>query len=461
MLQPRRQHWSPVLLLVVITLFSRFIVRYFYGITFDDSHLYIGWQLLDLPLLRDRLWESLWYLHAQPPVFNLGSALLIRLFPQQHALAMELLFIGAGLLQTLLLYFTLYRLRERRWLAFTVPALWCVSPAFILYESWYFYTFPAMCGLSVSLFFLERFLRTQQFVWGCALFGTLALLCLTVSMFHLIWLLMVAVTLLLLHPAMWRRICLSALVPVLLVSGWYAKNNYLYGQFTASTWMGMNMARIMLPASRALPAAVQNDTTRQLVRTGTFRCVNSYRPWLPPDAMWPAVPVLQEVCKQNGSCNYHHGQYIFISEHFRRAAMASLKAHPGVYARHVITANLLYFAPASTYFYLEENRRHIAGYDRIFNLGLITLHSDYIYLNTLLLVLLYVLVAVLLIRRLIKQRPRGWQETMALYAAGNLLFLMLAGNLLELGENMRFRFQAVPLLLLLIVYLLPLNKTKN
>jgi hypothetical protein len=47
------------------------------GVRFDSSPLAFCWQLVDPDLLRTRLLESLFYLHGQPPLFNLYLGVLL------------------------------------------------------------------------------------------------------------------------------------------------------------------------------------------------------------------------------------------------------------------------------------------------------------------------------------------------------------------------------------------------
>ncbi len=55
------------------------------GIRFDISTLPYFDQLLDPILLRTRLWQSLYYLHGQPPLFNLLAGVALKLEPTYHS----------------------------------------------------------------------------------------------------------------------------------------------------------------------------------------------------------------------------------------------------------------------------------------------------------------------------------------------------------------------------------------
>jgi hypothetical protein len=59
-----------LLAIVVFYLASRRLLH-LAGVEFDSVGVQIYWQILPYHLLRDELWTSLWYLHSQPPLFNL------------------------------------------------------------------------------------------------------------------------------------------------------------------------------------------------------------------------------------------------------------------------------------------------------------------------------------------------------------------------------------------------------
>ncbi|MFB6456081.1 hypothetical protein ACE38W_12485 [Chitinophaga sp. Hz27] len=457
-----RKHSLTILLLTLIAIVSKLTIRYIYHFDFTAIPVLETWHLLNKDLLVNRPWESLWNLHSQPPLFNGLCSLLIIWFPKHYEGVMEILWFLFGYAQTILLYASLYKLSNKRWLAFAISAYFSITPAFLLYESWYFYTYLGMIFLSWSLFFLIQYLRTEKFVWGFALFALLAVICLTISMFHLAWLVLIAIGLIIFSkPQLRRRTFMAALFPVLMVTGWYAKNKVMFGHFTASTWMGMNIARIMLPLDRQLPSSVTNDTIRRLADIGPFRCLEEYGPWLPANDKYKNVPALQEWCKASSECNFNNIQYIWISDKFQEASIACLKSNPKPYLSLIKTSTTLYFSPATNYFAFKKNRSKIIDYENFFNLGYIPIYKDYVFLTNAILFLAYLFsftaLVVILLKRF-KNVLKGtqkwqWQDIAVIYCAFNIQYLALAGNLLELGENMRFRFQVIPLFLFMLTYL--------
>src|SRR4051812_21765108 len=54
-------------------------------------------QFLDPRLLRDRLWESLFYLPSQPPLFNLFLGLVLKAGPADYGPVFWGIYLAAGL----------------------------------------------------------------------------------------------------------------------------------------------------------------------------------------------------------------------------------------------------------------------------------------------------------------------------------------------------------------------------
>ena len=65
-------------LLIIFFLFSRLIVYSFFEIKINDPNY--GYHLLDISLLQNDLFSSLFYLHAQPLLWNLFNGIIVKIF---------------------------------------------------------------------------------------------------------------------------------------------------------------------------------------------------------------------------------------------------------------------------------------------------------------------------------------------------------------------------------------------
>src|SRR5450631_725268 len=121
----------PYLLLLLVFAVSR-ILYYALGVRFDARPLLTFYQIIDPELLRHRLLESLYYLHAHPPGFNLYAGILLKLFPDQYAIAFHALHLILGAATCCLLYHLMRACGVHAAIAFVLSALFIVSPGVVL-----------------------------------------------------------------------------------------------------------------------------------------------------------------------------------------------------------------------------------------------------------------------------------------------------------------------------------------
>src|ERR1043165_4049440 len=92
-----------VQILLAVFAISRW-AAYAAGMRFDVSGVNWFWQLLDPALLKERLFESILYLHGQPPAFNLLLGLSLKAFPVHYAAFLHILFALSGVVAMLCLH---------------------------------------------------------------------------------------------------------------------------------------------------------------------------------------------------------------------------------------------------------------------------------------------------------------------------------------------------------------------
>lgn len=445
--------------------------RLFYadlGLPLDDRSLAYFWQYLDLGQLRENLLEAVTYQHTQPPLYNLFLGLGLRADDPRrffHAAA-----VAFGLVLHLGLFALMRRLRVRAWLAVLVAALFAWSPASILMELWIFYTYPVAALLVAAVALFHRGLSRER---PGALLGALTLMALVVltrSLFHLVWMAF-AVAVSVAFSRRRRRALLVALVPLALASSVYLKNWAVFGRPEASTWMGFSLSRLV--TTRA-----PRDLVLELRREGAVSELAASRPWLPlrrypprfralPDDL-PRVPVLTEPTRPGGHPNFNHGAYVPIARTFLDDARVILARSPETWWKSTQRAWQIHFLPIHDYTFFHEHRREagpsMRAVERVYE-RLTGAHAfaawdwgapmppfperpAWAYAVVLGLALLHALGAVA-----VGRRSRAERATLLL-AATTVAFVAVVGNSLEVGENNRFRFLSEPLSWCLIAVLL-------
>ena len=430
------------------------------GLRFDNTPPRYFYQFIDPLLLKERLFESLWYLHSQPPLFNLFTGLLYQQFSPQSRIY-QYLFLALGLVFSLALYWLGLRLGLNRWVSALLAGWFIVSPATVMYEHLYFYTYPVAFLLALSALALSKFLETENSWWGFGFFSLIASLCLTWALFHLVWMLAV-IALVGVFYGDWRRLVLLSLLPVLIVTGWYAKNYYLFGSFGASSWMGMNLSHVTF-LSPLTPASVRDE----LIEQGTlspypvveaFRSTEDYRGFMPVPAP-VGIPVLDESLKSTGAVNFNHTFYIDLSKRMTRDAINFIRSRPDLYLASVRQGFSIYFHSSSDYLLLKDKPAPglESWWDRVFYLQQSSYGEDprtrwdadpkYIGWG---LVITYAAATLYGLRLILRDKQLNY-GTLAVvaYITFTIIYFTIMANFTDLGENNRFRFALDPLVLLL------------
>jgi hypothetical protein len=469
-----RSAWTTVGVLAVAFVASRAAYKAA-GVVFNAAFLPLAQQHLELRHLEDRLLESLWYQHTQPPLFNLLLGLALK-SPLPFEATLHAFYLGLGAALLGLSYVLLRDLAVSRWWAVGAAIVLCCGPTVVLYEHWPSYEYPLavlVTGLAVASL---RWARTGATRWLAAAVGLAAACTLTRVLFNPAWFaLLVALLLVARRPAgrEWRAAGVVVALPTVLILGLMAKNLVLFDTPLFSSWGGWNLQRVTvdeLPDGR-LEELIADGTLTPMARIPVQLSLESYaaetEPCVPAH---PDVPVLAEERKSNGWENFNHECYLPITSEALDNAIAAGLAEPRNTARVWVASFQIWGEPASLYAFVYDNRLQVETLDTWYRqLVLLDVPWDppvqtdaawYLPLGTpggdwrfSLSILLGTLLAVALGGRSAWRivRGRGSARDTQLAVIGlTVLTVTLTGNLLEIGENNRFRFVVEPVTLIVL-----------
>ncbi len=460
-------------LLIVAGLFV--ISRLLYaalGLRFDASPFPGYMQFIDSELLSTRLLESIWYYHANPPMFNLAAGIGYKLFGSNLGVFCAVIFHLLGLLTALCVYLLTWRFSASRIAAGIAAGLLVFSPAFVLYENWLMYSFPAVALLTMSAAALYQYALTQKSRWCIGFFSLLAILLLTRSLFHIAWMILIAA---LLTATMWdrrRQVLVAAVLPILVVAFWYGKNYYYFGAFSTSTWMGLGLSNIstLVVTRKELQPLVDDHRLSPYALISRYQQIDQL---FAQSAQPTGVPVLDRIRKSSGEYNFNNIQIVAIDRHYTADAVTVIRNFPFSYVIGLIISNRLFFSPPSMNLYFSDaNRAAARPMERVFNpllygtgarpaemrqptFGFDT--NSVLEVNTsipLILVWWIVLGYGYAQSRqglLSKQPARRPRAIVIGFVVVTALYLYVVGTAFELAENYRYRYLIEPLFLVLTV----------
>ena len=462
-------------LMVGLFAFSR-VAYYLKGVRFDVTPLAWYWQYLDPLLLRHRLAESLLYLHSQPPLFNLFLGTALKLFPGHLTLAFYACYLFLGMVLYGTVFAIMRRLGVSRATALILSTWFMVSPSFVLYEHWLFYTLPVATLLALSALLFYEVLDKQRAWQALCFFGLLFALCAMRTTFHLLYYASALGALLILCRSKRKMIVGTALVPLLLLASLYVKNLVLFGEFATSSWTGMNLAATTVGQvpRHERESLVRHGQLSPLAMVPRFSRLELYpREYLNGDG-FPGIAALWQVRRSTGATNYNHLAYISISRRYLADDVYVITHRPRALLAGLLSSWYYYFQSPSGYFGLAVNRRKIEILDRAYDLcfygvmpwrvwlpilsKLIPEHSaarpllprPFIFLLAGLPLLLFWGMRLTLGPQRTAVTFSQCQRALILYVCLNIVYVASVGNFFECGENERFRFEIDPLHVMLL-----------
>jgi len=357
------RNWLGVAFISAVFIVSR-AAYYAKGIRFDTATLDYIAQLLDRVLLRTRLLESIYYLHSQPPLYNLLTGVALKLAPHRPEILLWPLFMAAGLYTSLCLNFIMNELRVPWWIASAAAAAMAISPAFVLYENWYFYPHLNVALLCGALAWLchSRGCPGKSLLLSAA---HLVCLSLTRSLFHpLFYALATILAVTLSAPSARARTFACFAGPGLLVLLWCGKNLLIFGFFGTSSWASRNL-------SQSVANLLGAERIQSEVRLGHLSKAAGLSPFESGERLvevfgvvrhTPNVPALVNARKTHESIypdNYNHWSYPPTARFYAADTRHLLAQFPLVYLKGVAQSSVrVFFNPVEDGF-VSGNQRHI------------------------------------------------------------------------------------------------------
>src|SRR5215831_17414013 len=336
--------------LIACWIVSRCFYFFYLGVRLDTSPLRWYLQYIDPALLKNALWQSIFYLNNQPPGFNLFLGVMLKMFGSHVGWAFQVVYWGFGIGLAVVLFMLLRRLGIIPALALLISGLFCISPITLLYENWLFYTYPLTFFLSLSALSLHRFVVSKRAADAVLFFSTMAVIVLSRGVFHWAWLALALLALCLVFPRFRRQLITAAAVPCLLVGALYCKNYLVFGtMLSGAVYQRANFAMMVFNNlhERATQQLIGEGKVTELAAISPYSWMEEdrYRRLLPPIKRW-GIPVLDQEVKSTGVPNWQSQLIAEFAQVYYRDAIVAVRQYPMAYLQAVIDNLGQYLIPA-------------------------------------------------------------------------------------------------------------------
>lgn len=450
---------GPALALFAAAFVLSRIVLWYCGMRYCTEHVGAIMHFPPLDLLRDRLGETLWYMHGQPPLPSLVIGLCLKWGGASWETLLAALFHGLAAAAGGALVVVLRRGGRSVVTSLAIAISFTLLPGFLAYEYYAFTTLPVMALLLLACVPLQRAVATGRArSWFWFLLFT-ALVVNTRNVFHLVWWACCLVLMLRCGRLPWRRAVLVAALPAALAILPFAKNAIVHGTFASSTWMGFGFARKTYHQEplEQRQQRVLAGTAAPITGVPIYGSVAEFAkvvPMPPPSG----IPILDRLEKDwaldkalvrtgdleeeaDGVPNYHHAIYIEASRQMRDEGLAEIRRHPRAYLHNVVVTFWQFFEPGKAWGPLATPRAQLGRWGEGVDYAL---HEPWLVgtANTwLLLTVLAAACGLVALRSLWRPSAssRGCSDIVAVFAIGTVLYVIVLGVLVETNEVMRLR----------------------
>lgn len=235
--------------LLILIVLSR-MALYAIGLAPNPDHTAGNWQTLSLTSLDSDLFQAIWNLHSQPPLWNILAGTASKLCDADlscvvwsgYFVNVALTWLSACLILQLLLNF-----RLAKPIAWIVALIFIFSPSTVYYEFYIFYAHPSLALMLGLIFCLHRFgTMNSQVALGVA-FILAVFLCWIWSLFHPMFIIVVFGCAVLSNAriALKRQNLVMGALALSCALAPSIKNQMNFGMFMNGSWVGLNLAGVV------------------------------------------------------------------------------------------------------------------------------------------------------------------------------------------------------------------------
>ena len=446
-------------IIVLVFVLSR-LIFIFNGGDFVARPLAFAMQYLDPLLLKSDLLKSLFYLHSQPPIFNLFLGIVIKL-SAIPSLSYELIFNTAGAVISLSFYGILMCLGINRLIGLFITIVFMLNPTLIIYEHLLYYSYFEVLFVSLALFFLIRWCKGKKLL--DVLLFWIFLLCLGMirSVFHPVFILVTSVSL---ASYLWfwvkekhcaKVLFLSSLLALAPLSVLCLKNTLVFGFFGTSSWEGMNL---WTKVNGFVPEQLEELRDKGILSSLAVKAeLRTFQQ--PIENYFNESELINIPCHHPADCNqfkstgypnFNHSGYAYLSKQLLKDSLALIALDPSQFVFYTLGSYslTLWHSSDSVHALFENNMEVVKKLEKIYRflyfgfLGVESKLDERMWGRTIVITILFMIIYISTLINAFKKDNRGLTsiKLFCLFCLIIHAYTLTVSSVIEFGENNRFRF---------------------
>jgi len=319
------------------------------GVQFIADYRFMIFHSIEL--LESNLLESIWYTHSFTVFMNIIAGVALKLPQALQIPFYQLIYYSASIILLISFGKILEFFNISALLNFGVLAIFCCLPAFIYFENFLIYTHLVCCLLTLSIAILIQAFQKNTFRLWFMFFFLCALLSFIRTSYHLVWLVVTLVIVVIIDFTHVTTKVKSFIMPFSLIFLWYLKNLILFGFFGASSMLGLNLALITVKnlSNKEKRVLVKSNQISSVSEVSIFAGIDKYKNYINYKIEdKTGIAVLDEINKSQGKKNFNHIGFIEVAEKRMEDNLTYLKLYTKRYIKNVFQENVKDFLRPST-----------------------------------------------------------------------------------------------------------------
>jgi hypothetical protein len=456
--------------------FAVYVLACLTGQRFNTDYLNYGWQLIPWDVLSTDPLRSVFYLHIQPPLWNLFLGTTAWLSPFSDRVTLQVLMALIGFAVAWLAAVLGQRLGLSRRVAVIVALIATLHPEVLKGAFEPTYELATAALLLAVLIAVSDLTRKENVLRSLVILASaVTVTALTRSLYHPAWALVIVIfgLWLMRRRINWKSSVLVLSIPVIFMGSWMAKNEVMFGHTTMSSWFGMNLQRAVIPVlpKDDLDEMYVKGQISEIAMIGPFGKYELYE-----NVFEDCVPTrshrsLAEPMRTTDqwSPNFNFECFLPLYDQAGKDAIAVIKEHPEAWLEGRLWSlrTTIAVSPIPS----ESKSEVMTGLDRVFSMarldfggvlstkgwgtpiyGQLEAHADF----GLMLIPMYLTIGWIGLWQILQRlRRKQLSAASTIYVVGSftVAFTVIVGAIAELGEQSRFRTMIDPIVTVMFLAL--------